>query len=400
MSRKVVVILVVLLVIIGLLGGYCFYLTKGIVTLTELQADTNRQISNMQTSIDSLGAKMTSLREETASQITDIEGKISTQSTQIEDMSARIEDIPPAIDAEGLYHQVKGSVVEIVTEAKGEKVSGSGFVFHSERFIVTAYHVVKGANKVNVTLHDGTICDVNKILYCPYSDVAVLKLEQAVAAEALTLGDSNAITIGEPVIAIGSPFQLSGTLTSGIISQKDRFISIDYDGGEHCAVANLIQCDASVNFGNSGGPLINAKGEVIGLVIARVDPLEGDGIYYAVSSNKLNRVAGSIIDRGSFDYPWLGVGLANLSPEEALSRQLDTISGTLVTEVMAGDPAARAGTRVDDIIIAIDDIPVRKAADLASYLGENKSPRDWITLTIIRDGGKLELSVQLAKRTS
>jgi len=400
MSRKVVVILVVLLVIIGLLGGYCFYLTKGIVTLTELQADTNRQISNMQTSIDSLDAKMTSLREETASQITDIEGKISTQSTQIEDMSARIEDIPPAIDAEGLYHQVKGSVVEIVTEAKGEKVSGSGFVFHSERFIVTAYHVVKGANKVNVTLHDGTICAVNKILYCPYSDVAVLKLEQAVAAEALTLGDSNAITIGEPVIAIGSPFQLSGTLTSGIISQKDRFISIDYDGGEHCAVANLIQCDASVNFGNSGGPLINARGEVIGLAIARVNPQEGDGIYYAVSSNKLKRVTVSIIDHGFFDYPWLGVKLSDLSPEEARARQLDTVSGTRVTEAIAGNPAALAGIRADDIIVAIDGIPIHETSDLASYLGGNKSPQEFAVLSIIRNGEGLELSVLLAKRTS
>ena len=400
MSRKVIVLLVLLLVIIGLLGGYCFNLNKGIVALTELQTETNNQIRDMQISIDILNAKVTSLKEETASQTADIEDKISTLGTNIEDISTRIEDIPSTIDAEGLYQEVKGSVVEIITEIRGEEAIGSGFVFHSGRYVVTAYHVVKGANKVNVILHDGTISTVSRIIFCRYSDIAVLTLEHAAPVEPLTMGDSNAIAIGEPVIAIGSPFALSETVTSGIVSQRDRFITIDLGEGEQRAVANLIQCDASVNFGNSGGPLINAEGEVIGLVIARIDPFEGDGIYYAVSSNKLNRVAGSIIDNGYFDYPWLGIGLADVSPTEALSRQLNTISGALVTETMAGDPAAQAGVRVNDIIVAIDDTPVRKAADLASYLGESKSPHDWVTLTIIRNGEKLELSVQLAERTS
>jgi len=394
MSRKVVVILVLLLIIVGLLGGYCFYLNKGIVTLTELQADANRQISNMQTSIDSLDAKMTSLVEDTASQTADIEGKISTLNT-------RVEDIPLTIDADGLYQEVKGSVTEIITEINGaEEVAGSGFVFHSGRYVVTAYHVIKGANKVNVILHDGTISTASRILYCRYSDIAVLVLEHVASVEPLTVGDSNDIAIGEPVIAIGSPFELSGTLTSGIISQKDRFISIDLGEGEQTSVANLIQYDTSVNFGNSGGPLINARGEVIGLVIARIDPMEGDGIYYAVSANKLKRVADSLIDRGSFEYPWLGVGLADLSPKEALSRQLDTVNGAVVTATMPGDPAAQFGIRVDDIIVSIDDTPVYKAADLAGYLGENKSPYDWTTLTVIRNGERLRVLVQLAERTS
>jgi len=401
MSKTVIIVLVFLLVIIGLLGGYWFNLNKEIVALTELQEDTNRQISNMQGSIYILDVRIASLKEETASfkeeivsQIIGVEDKINTLSTKIEDMS-------PTIDVKGLYQKVKGSVVEIATETKGEEeVTGSGFVFRSDWFIVTAYHVVKGANKINVILHDGTVTNASVMRYCPYSDIAVLRLEQAVATEPLTLGDSNTLAIGEPVIVIGSPFELSGTVTSGIISQKDRFVDIEYGGGEHRAVANLIQCDASVNFGNSGGPLINTKGEVIGLVIARVDPLEGDGIYYAVSSNKFKRVADSIIDYRFFDYPWLGVELADLSPKEARNRQLETINGALVTKVITGDPAALAGVRVDDIIVAIDGIPVHEIADLTSYLGENKSPQELTTLTIIRDGVRLELSVRLGKRTS
>lgn len=394
MTKKVIIVLVFSLILIGVLGGYCFNLNKEIVALTELQEDTNRQISSLQDSINILDAKMTSLKEEAASQITGIEDKISTLST-------KIEGIHPAIDARGVYQKVKGSVVEIATKVNGEEeMTGSGFVFNGDGYIVTAYHVVKEADKVDVILHDGTISAVSIAGYCSYSDIAVLRLEQAVATEALILGDSNTIAIGEPVIVIGSPFELSGTVTSGIVSQKGRFVDIEYDDGEHHVVANLIQCDASVNFGNSGGPLINAEGEVIGLVIARVNPQEGDGIYYAVSSNKLKRVALSIIDHGFFDYPWLGVKLSDLTPEEARARQLDTISGTRVVEAITGDPAALAGIRADDIIVAIDGILIHETADLASYLGGNKSPQELVTLTVIRDGERLELSVQLGKRTS
>ncbi len=393
MPNKVIIpILVCFLIIFGLLGGYCFYLNQEIVALTELQADTNRQIGNIQDSIAALDTKMTSLNQMTKSQITGLEDKINALNTSIEGIS-------PAIDAEGLYQKIKGSVVEVLTETKGgEEKSGSGFVFHSERFIVTAYHVVKDADKVDVILNDGTITTANRIHYCPYSDIAVLRLEQKADAEALTLGDSNALTIGQPVIVIGSPFALSGTITAGIVSQKDRFVEIDYDGDQYQAVANLIQCDASVNFGNSGGPLINAEGEVIGLVIARVDPLEGDGIYYAVSSNKLQRVTDSLIDHGFYDYPWLGIQIADLTSTEARSRQLDTVNGVLVTASLAG-PAALAGIQADDIIVAIDGVPIYKIADLTSYLGEYTSAQDLVVLTIIRDGTKLGLPVRLAQRT-
>ena len=403
LNKVIIVVLTFLLIIIGVLGAYSFNLNKEIVILTQLQEDTNHHIRSMQISIYSLNTKMTYLKEDITSHITDIEdiaSQITDIGNKISVLSTKIEDIPSPLDTEGLYQKVKGGIVEIVIETQGiEKVAGSGFVFDDEGHIVTAYHVVKDANKVNVILHDGTISAVSVVGYGPYSDIAVLRPEQSVVTEALILGDSKTVVIGEPVIVLGSPFELSGTMTSGIISQKDRFIEVEYNGNERRWVANIIQYDASVNFGNSGGPLINDKGEVIGLVIARVNPQEGDGIYYAVSSNKLKRVAASIIDHGFFDYPWLGVGLADLTPGEARARQLDTINGARVTTTLAG-PAALAGVRVDDIIVAIDGTPVRNTGDLTSYLGEYKSPQEMTTLTIIRNGEELKLSVQLDKRSS
>jgi serine protease Do len=390
MSKKAIFLFIILLVIIGLLGGYCFNLNKEIVALTELQEEANRQISDLQGGINSLDIKMTDFNEQTGSRITGLEDKIGALSTSIE-------DLPLPIDVTGLYQKVSQGVVEVVAKAEaGKESNGTGFIYN-EWSVVTASHVVEEANKADVILHDGTIIAADRISYCPYSDIAVLRLEQAVAVEAMTLGDSNALDIGEPVMVMGSPFELSGTVTSGIVSQKNRFVDIEYNDGENRAVANLIQCDAAVNFGNSGGPLINARDEVIGLVIARVDPGEGDGVYYAVSANKLRRVAGALIDYGSFAYPWLGVGLADLTPEEARARQLDTINGARVATVLSG-PAALVGIRVNDIIVAIDGIPVNEKADLASYLGEYKSPQETAALTIIRNGERLELSVPLEKR--
>ena len=222
MSNKIIiVVLTFLVIIIGALGAYSFNLNKEIVALTQLQEDTNRQISSMQVSIYSLDTKIASLKDDIASQITGIEDTISA-------LSAKIKDIPSPINTEGLYQQAEGSIVEIVNEVTGQAI-GSGFVFDDEGHIVTAYHVVKDANKVDIILHDGTISAASVVGYCLYSDIAVLKPEKAVVVEGLSLGDSNTTAIGEPVIVIGSPFELSGTATSGIISQKDRFVEIEYN---------------------------------------------------------------------------------------------------------------------------------------------------------------------------
>ncbi len=163
-------------------------------------------------------------------------------------------------------------------------------------------------------------------------------------------------------------------------------------------MANIIQFDAAINSGNSGSPLLNSKGEVIGMVVARIDPKLGDGVYYAVSSNKVKRVALSLIERGSFDYPWLGVEITDLTPETAKTRNLETVNGALVKTVISATPAEAAGIKVDDIIVAINGTPVRNIADLTCYLGEHTSPGDEVTLTLLRDGTKIELPIKAAKR--
>jgi len=164
-------------------------------------------------------------------------------------------------------------------------------------------------------------------------------------------------------------------------------------------VPNLIQFDAAVNFGNSGGPLFDSAGGVIGLVIARVGPEEGDGIYYAVSSNKIRRVADSIIARGYFDYPWLGVSISDLTPQQVQDMGLESINGVLVSQIVPDSPAETADVQADDIIIGIDGAEIKNVAMLTSYLGEHLSPGEPTTLKVIRDTVTLEIAIEVGLRS-
>ena len=301
---------------------------------------------------------------------------------------------PSLINASEVYQKVRQSIVKI---SNGERTVGSGFILDTQAHIVTAHHVAENHPNIYVILSDGSISPATVTGSCQHSDIAVLTLEDELVVEPLVLADSATVRIGEPVVTIGNPFDLTETLTSGIVSQINRFVEIETNSETHW-VANLIQFDAAANFGNSGGPLLNSKGEVIGMVVARVPLDKGDGIYYAVSSNKIRKVAASLIDQGSFDYPWLGVEITNLTPQMAQDRELETTNGVLVKKVFADSPAKTAGIKVDDIIVAIDGTVVREVADLTSYLGEYKSPDEIATLELIRDTTKMELSVEIGKR--
>ena len=301
---------------------------------------------------------------------------------------------PSLINASEVYQEVRQAIVKI---SNGERTIGSGFILDDQAHVVTAHHVTENLPNIYIILSDGRISSATIAGSCQHSDVAVLTLEDELAVDPLALADSATVKIGEPVVTIGNPFDLTETLTSGIVSQINRFVEIETDS-ETRWVANLIQFDAAANFGNSGGPLLNSEGKVIGMVIARVNPDEGDGIYYAVSSNKIRRVAASLIDQGSFDYPWLGVEITNLTPQTAEDRELETTNGVLVKKVFADSPAKTAGIKVDDIIVAIDGMAVRDVADFTSYLGEHKSPDEEATLALIRDTTKMELSVEIGKR--
>ncbi|MFC1930851.1 trypsin-like peptidase domain-containing protein [Chloroflexota bacterium] len=424
MTNKLVIGILILLVILSCGLGYFSYTLNQQVNYLSEQATVFQMEQIVR--IDTLSSQLTTLRGETMLKIDRLENKIDENLSRIgtledktDENMAMISDLKAVadenlakidilegeirdatklpqsmIDASEVYQKVSQATVRI---SNGETVVGSGFILDDKFHVVTAHHVVDSLSKIYVVLPDGRVSTAVNVGNCLYSDVAVLTLEDKLAVEPPTIADSTTVKIGEPVAAIGNPFDLTETITTGIVSQLNRFVDIQYDSQTRW-VANLIQFDAAVNFGNSGCPLMNSKGEVIGMVIARIEPDRGDGIYHAVSSNKLKRVTASIIAQGYFDYPWLGISIANLTPQMAQNRALATANGALVEEVIAGSPADAAGIEADDIVTAIDGVAVNNVAELTSYLGEHKSPGETATITLIRDTNILELSTEIGKR--
>ena len=411
MINKVLIGILALLVI--LTGGVCTYsymlneqidaLGKQLALFEEKQEARITPASN----------ELTTLREETVSRIGILEDDMFQTKTKIgvlEDDTVGIKTRIDMLDSEvksiatefGQSFVAANKVYETASQATvrvsdGERTVGSGFVFDANAHVLTAHHVVENLSEIYVVLPDGRISRATVTGSCQYSDIAVLALEDEPDIVPPAMADSASMKIGEQVVVIGCPFNLTQTLTSGIVSQINRFVEIEYDSGTRW-VASLIQFDAAVNFGNSGSPLLNYNGEVVGMVIGRIKPDMGDGIYYAVSSNKVKRVATSLIDLGSFDYPWLGVEVANITPQIVEVRGLETTHGALVRNVFTEGPAEAAGIMVDDVIVAIDGMRVTNVGDLTSYLGEYKRPDDIAMVTLTRDSATLELSLKIGKR--
>jgi 2-alkenal reductase len=235
----------------------------------------------------------------------------------------------------------------------------------------------------------------------------------------LTLGDSDQVKTGQMVVAIGNPFGLEGTMTTGIVSGLGRTIRSLHTttAGGSFTVGDVIQTDAAINPGNSGGPLLNLNGEVVGVnesIISNSDSPANSGVGFAISVNIVKRVITSLIEKGKYDYPYLGIVSANdltLLQQEALGLPRST--GVYVTSVSPGGPAEKAGVHggssdssIDglpkggDLIIAIDGRPVVTFNDLIGYLVKQKSPGDTVVLTVLRDGKELQLSLTLDKRPS
>lgn len=399
--NKLIIGILVFLVIV--VGGLCFYTYTYTQTLSQQISYLSEQLTVFQQKqaarIDTLSEELTALNRETTLKFGVLEEEMGEASRRLATLETEIGDIaaafsPSVINAREVYQKARHAIVRI---SNGKRTVGSGFVLDAQAHVVTAHHVTENLANIYVILSDGNISPATVIGSCQYSDVAVLSLQDKPVVEPLVLADSATVQIGEPVVTIGNPFDLTETLTSGIVSQINRYVEIETDAKTRW-VANLIQFDAAANFGNSGGPLLNAAGAAIGMVIARIKPDEGDGIYYAVSANKIRVVAASLIERGSFDYPWLGVEVTNLNPQTAQDRELETTNGALVRKVFADSPAEAAEIKVDDIIVAIDRVAVREVADLTSFLGEHKTPGEVATLELMRGTTKMELSVKIGKR--
>ena len=323
---------------------------------------------------------------------------------------------------EALYERVSPGVVSLqFTTAEGGG-QGTGFVIDKEGHIITNYHVASEATDLEVHFPSGLKVYGTVIGTDMDSDLAVIKVDVDPALLVpLTLGDSEAIKVGQTVVAIGNPYGLSGTMTVGIVSARGRVLDSmrQTESGTFYSSGDTIQTDALINPGNSGGPLLNLNGEVIG--VNRAIQTAGTsvtggavntGIGFAISSNTVRRVVPSLIENGSYAYPYLGLSsYSNMSLAMVEALKLPQSTGAYVANVVAGGPADKAGlkggtqptsvqglTTGGDLIIAVDGIEIKYFSELMSYLVLNTSVGDDIVLTIIRSGQTRDVTVTLGQR--
>jgi len=321
-----------------------------------------------------------------------------------------------------LYERVSPGVVAIQISTEGGVGAGSGFVIDEEGHIITNLHVVEGASDLEVDFPSGYKARGEVIGTDPDSDIAVILVDAPPEElHPLPLGDSNALRVGQTVVAIGNPFRLSGTMTVGIVSALGRMLESIRQApeGNFFTAGDIIQTDAAINPGNSGGPLLNLNGEVIGINRAirtgnttpTGDPTNS-GIGFAISINIVKRVVPVLIEAGSYDYPYLGISSQDqMSLDMLETLNLPRTTGAYVIEVTPDGPAEAGGLRGGDqptdipglpaggdLIVAADGQPVRSYGELVGFLMNYKSPGDPIVLTVLRDGEEMDLTVTLGKR--
>jgi len=325
-----------------------------------------------------------------------------------------------------LYNQVKSSVVLVRGTTTttyyypwGQpyygytEVQGSGFVSNStgQFVIATNYHVVDGASNITVTFADGDAYSSEVVGSDPYADLAVLTSNAPQDEyKPLSIANSSALSVGDPVLAIGTPYGLAGTVTSGIVSARGRTITESATNGY--VIADCIQTTTPINPGNSGGPLLNYEGEVVGITTAIVS--DSQGIGFAIPSNTILREIESLITNGSYNqHPWLGASGTDMTFGIAQAMNTSTTYGWLITQVTSGGPADKAGlqggtkqaqiagqlvTIGGDIVTAIDDAKITNIDDLSTYLEEHTSPGQTISVEIVRNNETLILLLKLEAR--
>lgn len=306
--------------------------------------------------------------------------------------------------------KVTPGVVSIVTEVrttgffgqtKTTTAAGTGMIVSKDGYVLTNKHVIENANSIQIVLDDGTTySDINIVGQDPSNDVAFIKIKGGSNLPTVELGDSKTITAGQQVIAIGNALgQFQNTITSGIISGTGRSVtasSSDYSSSE--TLIDMIQTDAAINAGNSGGPLVNAAGQVIGINTATSS--EADGIGFAIPISSVKGMLKNIINNGSSDRAYLGIYSVNITPDVAKAYDLPVSSGAYLyspsqySAIVAGSPAAKAGLKEKDIITKINGIKVGKAGSVSTLIGEF-APGDTVHLIVLRDGKEKTINVTL-----
>jgi serine protease Do len=280
-------------------------------------------------------------------------------------------------------------------EAPPQFGTGSGFVFTEEGHIVTNNHVVENATSVQIRFPDGRIYDDVEIVgRDPNSDIAVVKISSPNGFTPLDIGDSDALRVGDWVLALGNPLQLGFTVTAGIVSAKGRNLNIIQGD---IPLESFIQTDAAINRGNSGGPLVDLYGRVVGINTAIYSPTgtyAGNG--FAVPSAIAVKAARDIIEYGYVRRPRIGVVITPVGEAQAELYGLDQIAGALVSEVQPDGPAADAGLRPEDVIVSVDGVDIRDSGDLITRLAR-RQPGEEVTLGVVRDRRPLEVDIELGE---
>lgn len=315
-----------------------------------------------------------------------------------------------------LFELVENSIVQVIKtmppadplgpDKENTTSLGSGFIYNDKGYIVTNNHVVENAKVVDITLINGDRYTANITGTDAFSDLAVIKINENTTdiPKPLVVGNSSELRVGDQVVAVGNPFGLESSMTTGIVSQIGRLLSIDERG---FSIPNAIQTDALINPGNSGGPLLNMKGEVIGVNTAGIFP---GGIGLAVPSDTVLRIIPVLMEEKNYTHPWLGVTGNTLTADIAKREKLDrTQKGVIIDTIVRSSPADLAGLngssinqygekRGGDIITALDGKQIIKMEDLISYLELNKAVNDNATLSVYRDGEIIDKQVTLKSR--
>ena len=327
----------------------------------------------------------------------------------------------------GIFKQVENSVVQITSTVSNPNIQiiingnptegqstrlGSGFIYDKQGYVITNNHVVGNAKTVDVTFVDGNTYAAKVIGIDPFSDIAIIQITDNFSTEnvlPLVIANSSSLQVGQQVIAIGNPFGLSDTMTTGIVSQMGRLLP-DPDTG--FSIPNGIQTDGAINPGNSGGPLLNMHGQVVGMNTAISSSTgEFSGIGFAIPSNTIIREVPALIENGCYSHAWLGISGGSVTPGLAQTLGLSrNYKGVVVGSIQAGSPADKAGLQavtqdefsntqhVGDIITGIDGHSLRSIDDLISYIDVHKSVGDKVVLTVNRHHQIMNMNVVLQTR--
>lgn len=316
-----------------------------------------------------------------------------------------------------LFERTEEGVVRINVQRppdypRGPSGIGSGFVYDHSGHIITNAHVVEGAERVTVTFLDGRSYKAGIVGYDTFTDLAVVKVNATGdSLYPLDLGDSSSLRVGEPIAAIGNPFGLSGSMTSGIVSALGRLLPTQERGFQ---IPDIIQTDAAINPGNSGGPLLNLYGQVVGVNTAiQSESGEFSGVGFAVPSNTIKKIVPQLIQESQYHHPWMGISGMDIDPDLADVLGIQDARGFLIINVLEDGPAQKAGLRgttetveVDgaryqiggDVILSVDGKTVRKIDDILIHLQREKSIGDEMAVQILRDGKVTEVIITLAER--